>query len=171
MIKRQVSYVDFNGNDRTDTLYFNLTKAELLELELSTEGGYSEAMDAIVATKSVPKIFVEFKKIVLMSYGQKAADGAGFDKDPIMAQRFTSTEAYSQFFMELVETEGALTVFFNDLMPAGMEEAAAAKRLNETKPEGMSLAEHQSRSGLQGHNPAKPGSRREAREQEGNAQQ
>lgn len=120
MLKKTVTYVDYNGVERTEDFYFNLTKAEVAELELSVEGGFSKMLEEVVKAKDNVKIVELFKKMVLMSYGEKSADGKRFVKSKELAEAFSQTEAYSEIFMELALDNKAAAAFVNGIMPANL---------------------------------------------------
>lgn len=120
MLKKTVTYVDYNGVERTEDFYFNLSKAEVAELELSVEGGFSAMLEEIVKAKDNVRIVELFKKMVLMSYGEKSADGKRFVKSKELSEAFSQTEAYSEIFMELALDEKAAAAFVNGIMPANL---------------------------------------------------
>ena len=120
MIKKTVTYVDYNGVERTEDFYFNLTKAEVAEMEMSVEGGFSKMLEEIVASKDNVKIVSLFKQMVLKAYGEKSADGRRFIKSKEISEAFSQTEAYSEIFMELALNEEAAAAFVNGIMPANL---------------------------------------------------
>lgn len=115
MLEKTIKYTDYNGEEREETFYFNLTKAELTEMELSTEGGLAETIKKVVAAKDVPQIIKIFKKLILASYGEKSADGRRFIKSEKLTEAFTQTEAYSELFMELSTNADAASDFINGI--------------------------------------------------------
>ena len=117
MLKKTVTYTDYNGSERTEDFYFNLTKAEIMEMELTTVGGLSAMIEKIVAAKDGPTIIKTFKDLVLKAYGEKSADGRRFIKSPEIAEAFSQTEAYSQIFMELATDDEAAAKFVNGIIP------------------------------------------------------
>ena len=117
MLKKTITSVDFNGNERTEDFYFNLTKAEVMEMEMSTVGGLSEMIQKIVSAQDTPSIIKVFKDLILRSYGEKSADGKRFIKTPEMAESFSQTEAYSVLFMELATDAEAAAAFVNGIIP------------------------------------------------------
>ena len=117
MLKKTVAYTDYNGSERTEDFYFNLTKAEIMEMELTTVGGLSAMIEKIVAAKDGPTIIKTFKDLVLKAYGEKSADGRRFIKSPEIAEAFSQTEAYSQIFMELATDDEAAAKFVNGIIP------------------------------------------------------
>lgn len=121
MIKENVTYTDFNGNKRDEDLYFHLSKAELTEMELSTEGGFSTMIERIIKTDNVPEIIKVFKDILLKSYGEKSQDGKRFIKSKELSTAFSQTEAYSVLFMKLIMDVEAMTKFINGLIPADLD--------------------------------------------------
>ena len=119
MLKKTITYNDYNGVERTEDFYFNLSKAELMEMEMSISGGLTEMIEKIVATKDAPAIIKIFKELVLKAYGEKSADGKRFEKkNGALAEAFAETEAYSQIFMELATDADRAAEFVNGIMPS-----------------------------------------------------
>lgn len=117
MLKKAITYTDFNGEEHTEDFYFNLTKAELIELEMGFEGGLSEGLKKIVASQDGNAIMQEFKKIILGSYGQRTSDGRRFIKNQQLRDEFESTEAYSVLFVSIVTDPEAAAEFVRGIMP------------------------------------------------------
>ena len=124
MLKKRIKYTDYDGNEREEDFYFNLTKAEITELELSTEGGLQYTIERIIDAKDTPQIIQFFKKIILMSYGEKSPDGRRFVKNEKLSEEFTQTEAYSELFMELATDEKAAAAFVNGIIPKDLANSA-----------------------------------------------
>lgn len=120
MLKKTVTYVDYNGVERTEDFYFNLSKAEVAEIELSVEGGFSKMLEEIVKSNDNVRIVELFKQMVLKAYGEKSADGKRFIKSKELSEAFSQTEAYSEIFMELALDEKAAAAFVNGIMPANL---------------------------------------------------
>lgn len=136
MLKKTVTYTDYNGVERTEDFYFNLTKAEITEMELSTAGGFAEMLQKVVAAQDAPSIIKVFKDLVLKAYGEKSPDGKRFVKSEEISTAFAQTEAYSQIFMELATDSKAAAAFVNGIVPADMQ--ADAQKL--AAEQGLSLA-------------------------------
>lgn len=117
MLKKSIKYTDYNGNERTEDFYFNLSKAELAEMELSTQGGLAEMINRIVAAQDAPSIIKIFKDLILKSYGEKSIDGKRFIKSAELSDSFAQTEAYSELFMELATDSKKAADFINGVMP------------------------------------------------------
>lgn len=123
MITKEITYIDYNGQERTEKYQFNFTKAELTEMELSVNGGLSAMMERIKETDDRPELMRIFKELILKAYGVKSADGKRFVKSDELRTEFSQTEAYSELYMELVtNTESAIT-FFNGLIPNDIKAA------------------------------------------------
>ena len=120
MLKKTVTYVDYNGVERREDFYFNLSKAEVTEMELSVEGGFSKMLEEIVKSKDNVRIMELFKQMVLKAYGEKSADGKRFVKSKELSEAFSQTEAYSEIFMELALDEKAAAAFVNGIMPSNL---------------------------------------------------
>lgn len=117
MLKKTIKYTDYNGTEREEDFYFNLTKAEVMEMEMSTSGGLAESIKRIVAAQDAPSIIKIFKELVLKAYGEKSADGKRFIKSDEIAEAFSQTEAYSILFMELATDADAAANFVNGIVP------------------------------------------------------
>ena len=130
MIKKTVTYTDYNGVERTENYYFNLSKADVMEMEMSTEGGMAESIQKIVDAKDAPAIIRVFKDLVRKAHGVKSDDGRRFMKTKPDGSRyaddFKETEAYSQIFMELATDADAAAKFVNGIVPADLAQKAAA---------------------------------------------
>ena len=124
MLQKSIKYVDYNGVERDEVFLFNLTKAELMEMELGTTGGLTEMIQKIIQTKDQPSIIKIFKELILKAYGEKSADGKRFIKtdehgNPL-SRAFSETEAYSNLFMELSTDDKAAAAFVNGIIPEGL---------------------------------------------------
>lgn len=127
MITKQITYTDFNGEKQTDAFYFNLTKAELIELNMSAEGGIEESINTVIRSRDNAEIHQMFKRIIGKAYGVKSADGRFFRKSPEILADFEATEAYSELIMEMFTDPEALSAFVVGLMPADLVEKAGLK--------------------------------------------
>ena len=124
MLKKSIKYTDYNGNERTEDHYFNLSKAEIMEMEMSTHGGMTEMIQRIVAAQDTPAIIKIFKDLILKAYGQKSPDGKRFIKSEDLSLEFSQTEAFTELFMELATNADAAAKFVNGIMPAEVAEKA-----------------------------------------------
>lgn len=118
MLKKTITYTDYNGVEHTEDFYFNLSKAEIMEMEMGTSGGLSEMINKIVAAQDAPAIIKVFKDLILKAYGEKSPDGKRFIKSDEIATAFSQTDAYSQLFMELATDTDAASAFVNGIVPA-----------------------------------------------------
>lgn len=134
MIKKTIAYTDYNGNERTEDFYFNLSKAEILEMELSTEGGLEEMGKKLIAGTDLPNSVKIFKDLILKSYGEKSPDGKRFIKSDELSDAFSQTEAFSNLFVELATDSDAAAKFFNGVIPSSLakdvDEAIAKQNKN-----------------------------------------
>lgn len=121
MLKKTIAYVDYNGNERVEDFYFNLTKAEATEMELSVEGGLTKKLEYIVNSENNKEIIALFKEIILKAYGEKSQDGKRFIKSEELSEAFSQTEAFSELFMELALDEKAAADFVNGILPANIK--------------------------------------------------
>ena len=124
MLKKTISYEDYNGVERKEDFYFNLSKAEVLEMEASSGGGFAEMVEKIIAAKDNETIFKVFKDMVLKAYGERTLDGKRFrkvdDNGRPLWVAFSETEAYSNLIMELATNTTAAVEFVNGVLPGDM---------------------------------------------------
>ena len=120
MLKRDITYEDFNGNTVTEAFYFNLSKSEIIELEASYKEGLQETINKIIQAQDNKSLIREFKKIVLMSYGVKSDDGKRFIKSPQLREEFSQTAAYDALFMDLATSDDAAAKFIQGVIPADL---------------------------------------------------
>lgn len=122
MLKKTIVYHDYDGNERSENFYFNLSKAEVMEMECSFSGGMTNVIEQMVNTQDVVRIMELFKKIIMAAYGEKSADGKRFMKigpdGRRLAEGFVETEAYSELFMELVSDPKKFADFIAAVIPA-----------------------------------------------------
>ena len=119
MLKETITFVDYNGVERTEDFYFNLTNAEVTEMEMSTSGGLAEMINRVVAAQDAPAIIKIFKDLILKAYGVKSPDGKRFIKSDEISTEFSQTEAYSELLMELMTdpTGKKFADFFKGILP------------------------------------------------------
>lgn len=129
MYVKSVTYTDYNGVERTEEFRFNLTEAELMEMNLSEGGGMADRVQRMIDAKDVPELIALFKDLLMKSYGEKSADGRRFVKSKEIADAFSQTPAYSKIYMELVTDDVKAAEFINKVVPASV--AAAAKEAAE----------------------------------------
>lgn len=130
MLKKTITYTDYNGVERTEDHYFNLSKAEIMEMEMGTAGGLAEMISKIVAAQDAPSIVKVFKDLILKAYGEKSPDGKRFIKSEELSTAFSQTEAYSNLFMELATNAEEGANFVNGIVPADMAKAASKEQTN-----------------------------------------
>jgi hypothetical protein len=117
MLKKTIKYIDFDGNERTEDFHFNLTKAEVTEMELSHKGGLLKTIEKVIQTQDHKQIVDIFKDLILRSYGEKSPDGRRFVKSQELKDSFVQTEAYSDLFMELASDAQMASAFVNGIIP------------------------------------------------------
>lgn len=133
MIIKTLTYTDYDGVERTEDYYFNLTEAELVEMELSIDGGMQKKIEKIMNSKDMKQIIEVFKDLILRSYGEKSDDGKRFIKNKEITEAFTQTEAYSMLFMKLATDEKEASKFVNGILPAKFREAVEHAEIQPVK--------------------------------------
>lgn len=117
MIKKTITFTDYEGVERTEDFYFNLSRAELSDMELSVHGGLSKRLERIAQTQDAPQIAKFFKEIILKCYGVKSEDGKRFIKSEELSNEFAQTEAYVELYMEMLNDADKAAEFFNGVVP------------------------------------------------------
>jgi hypothetical protein len=133
MLKKTITYTDYNGNKLTEDFYFNLSRAEIAEMELSVNGGLSSMIQKVVSAKDTPSLVKVFKDLILRSYGVKSDDGKRFIKSDELRTAFEQTEAYSNLFMELATDDKAASDFINSIVPVAVAEEMSKKPVEAKK--------------------------------------
>ncbi len=135
MLKKTITYVDYNDQKRTEDYWFHLTKSELIELDASNEGGLETTIRKIIKETDTKRIVELVKDLVLKSYGEKSADGKRFVKSKEAAEAFMQTEAYSQLFVDLISDPDQMTAFFKGIIPQDVREQA--DKMQKENPEAI----------------------------------
>ena len=131
MLKRIIEYTDYNGQNRKEEFHFNLSKAEIMEMELGVSGGFTEMVNRIINANDTPALMKIFKDLVLKAYGIKSDDGKRFIKNDKLRDEFAQTEAYSVLFMELALDADKASEFIKGVVPADLAEQAEAMQSND----------------------------------------
>lgn len=134
MLKKVITYKDFDGTERSEPFYFNLTKSELTEMELSTSGGYARMLQNIVDAQDGARILSIFKDILMKSYGEKSLDGKRFIKSKELSEAFSQTGAYDVLFMELVTDANKAAAFVKAIIPADVDLSGAPAAVESAIP-------------------------------------
>lgn len=122
MLKKTITFTDYFGEERTHDFYFNLTKSELMEMQLSSNGGLERLTEKIIQTHDNKKLVKYFKELILSSYGEKSDDGFQFIKGKEISRRFEQSPAYDILFMELSTDADKCADFINGIVPKEVSE-------------------------------------------------
>ena len=129
MLKKTITYTDYDGEERTEDFYFNLTQAEVMEMEMSVKGGIAKMIRRVVAAKDGATIINIFKDVIKRSYGKKSLDGRKFEKSEAIWNEFERTEAYSILFMELATNADEAAKFVEGIVP-GVQKSPSVSAIN-----------------------------------------
>ena len=117
MLKRTINYTDFDGNNHSEVFYFNMSKSELIELDVSHKSGFAENIQRIIAAEDRQALIAEFKNLILVSYGVRSEDGKRFVKSDELRNELEQSAAYDALFMELATNDQAAAEFINGVIP------------------------------------------------------
>ena len=131
MVKKTITYTDYDGNERTEDFYFNLSNAEVMEANLNMEGGLKAYIEQIIAAKDQLKLVKLFKEVLMMSVGKKSPDGRLFLKNDQIRAEFEASPAYSKIYMGLLDAEEA-SAFINGVIGLKPEDVNPAMNMAAT---------------------------------------
>ena len=134
MLKKTITYEDYNGIKRTEDFLFNLTKTELMKWDLKTPGGLAAKLEKITQKFDVPSITSFIEDLIDNSYGVKSDDGVRFIKDEKLSMAFRQTAAYDQLFMELLSNEKHTADFINGILPKELMEEVQKQNATANRP-------------------------------------
>ena len=125
MLKKTIKYADFNGVEIEEDFFFNLTKAEIMDMELGAMGGLSEMLSTLIKSQNMPEIIKIFREIIIKSCGEKSIDGKRFVKTDNYGRsiglNFSETVAFSNLYMEIIGDSKLAADFVNGIIPADLE--------------------------------------------------
>ena len=130
MLKREIEFEDFNGVKTTEVFYFNISKPELIELEVEYDQGFGQMLQNVVEAKNNKELIKQFKRIVLIAYGQKSEDGKRFIKSDKLREEFAQSAAYNELFMELATDDNAAVAFLTSVLPKDMQGELSKSQLS-----------------------------------------
>lgn len=133
MLKKTITYTDYNGNKRTEDFWFNLNKSELVELGLSKNGGLDVMLQRIIKEQNAPEIIKVLKEILFKAYGEKSDDGKYFRKSEDISNNFFQTEAYNELFMEIFSSPEKSIAFFKGILPQDLQNEIKENEIEEAK--------------------------------------
>jgi hypothetical protein len=135
MLKKPITYKDWNDLERTEDHYFNLEKHEIVKMQESVKGGYDVQLKAIAAGMNGAGIMQFFEDLIKASYGEKSEDGRRFMKSEEISRAFMETRAYSALFEEMITDAKAAAAFVNAIMPPDLVKQAADEiKKNDSAP-------------------------------------
>lgn len=129
MIKKSITFVDYNGQEITEDFYFNLNKAELIKMQFDVNGAYSAFIERISNERDIKQLGEEFRKIILNSYGKKSDDGRIFRKSQELRDDFEQSEAYATLYMELITDSDKASEFVKGILPKDLQGAPVPENL------------------------------------------
>ena len=138
MLKKTITYSGIDGREYTEDFLFALTKADLMEMEVSTPGGMQEYIQRISQTQDIHAVLDLFKDLIAKSYGQKSPDGKRFIRSKALTEEFMQTEAYDKLLMEIFSDENAAAAFVSGILPQDI--AAQAATMLENQKNGGTVA-------------------------------
>lgn len=133
MIKKTVKYEDFNGVERSEDLYFNLTKTELHNMNFRHYGSYADQLQGIVDSKDIRMVTELFNEIITKAYGVKSEDGRNFRKSQQLVDDFVSSAAYDALMTELLNDESAAAALFIGALPKDLQAEVQKEMAKENK--------------------------------------
>lgn len=150
MLKREIKFEDFNGNQTSEICYFNLSKPEIIMLEASHETGFGNFLQRLLESNNNAQLVQQFREIILMAYGEKSEDGKHFLKSEERKNLFSQSAAYEELFMELASDPDILMEFIKGVFPKDIVVQIDQAQVDEMK------AQHQALTAVPQPNPPAP---------------
>lgn len=122
MLKLPITFEDFDGELVTEVHHFNLSRTDLVDLELLEEGGLERKLRRIVEEQDHRALIAEFKSLVLTAYGIRSEDGKRFIKNQQVREEFAQTAAYDSLFFLLATDDKAAANFWLGIVPKSLRE-------------------------------------------------
>lgn len=121
MFGKEITYEDFNGKQRTETKWFHMSKAEILEW-MTPNGDYTmeDVLKRMVEKQNGRDVIESTRDLIYKSYGEKSLDGKRFIKSQEVKDAFMESPAYSELFMELISDAEAAAKFVMGIIPKDM---------------------------------------------------
>lgn len=120
MLKKTVTYVDYNGDKQEDVLYFNLNKAELGKLQVRMDGKFIDHLQALTEKRKIESLYNFIYNLILDSYGEKDVSGKRFIKSPDMRWEFENSLAFSEVLMDVIKNAENMAAFVKAIIPPDM---------------------------------------------------
>ena len=137
MVKKTITYTDFEGNEVTKDFYFNISKMEFRELDRRIPGGLERFIDTVRTEKDPDKMLDLMNLLILESYGEISEEGR-FVKEDARGRRlsnyFKISEAWDVLFTNMLQNENELSEFLTGIVPQDV--ANGAKEMIEKEKNG-----------------------------------
>lgn len=117
MLKKTIKYTNFFDEEVSEDFYFNYTKAELMDKQYSVNGGFTNMLTMLLGSRDENTMYDVVKKLILGSYGVVSSNGRDFIKTEEQTAAFSHSEAYSNLFMEIINSSDAALAFLVGILP------------------------------------------------------
>lgn len=125
MLKKRITYRNLNDETVEKDFYFHLSKAEIIEMELTAQGGLKAHLERVMEAQDGEEVVKFLRRITLGAYGKRSEDGADFIKTPELTAQFEASEAFSELLMEVCTNADQAAAFVNGIVPKGLAEDVA----------------------------------------------
>lgn len=125
MLRKEITFTDYNGVEKTMPFYFNINKTEMVDMEIRTPQGYEQKVRSLLKENDRVKIYDFFKNFIKMTYGVKSEDGSAFVKNDKVFEEFTYSPAYDQLILDFLNDPDSITAFIEGVMPKMTKEEQA----------------------------------------------
>lgn len=123
MLKKTITYTDYNGKEQTEDCYFHLNRVELMDIALDLPDDIVDSSaDGEVRAHLIDKLgnkgmFEFIKTVVTKSYGVKSTDGRRFIKSAELSDEFTQTPMFDKIMTEFATDDKAAANFIKAVIP------------------------------------------------------
>lgn len=131
MLKKTITYTDYNGVERTEDCYFNLSKMDLMRMETSKDGGYSALVDRMIKSNDANFIMNTLEDLIKRAYCVKSDDGKRLVKSDELSTAFMQSPMYDILVFDMIQDPQKATEFINGILPTDVEDVVALKKTQE----------------------------------------
>lgn len=135
MLKETITFTNFDGKQVTETHYFNLTRAELVQWEMEHNEGVAEYFLRISQSNNKPELGQAFHDFLRRTYGLKSEDGNRHMKSEEISENFEHSAAFDEFYIKLITDEGFAGRFIKGVLPKEWLKDGAVEQIMATGDE------------------------------------
>lgn len=124
MYKKTLTFVNYDGKEMTQDLYFHLNQTDLIKITAKYAKGFKDPKDVnlnkvsqdILSQGDWPKVVSLLEDVILGSYGERSYDGDLFIKSKEVRDKFEYSVAYAEMFELLLTDNNEMQAFMSKVV-------------------------------------------------------